>query len=247
MRWPVIFLHAFPLSSAMWRPQLLALEGRYPVHALDFPGFGKTPAGPEHLSDFADHAVRFLDGLGAKKAVFVGLSMGGYVAFRIFDRFPERVAGLVLADTRPGADDEAGRARRLAQAEAVRAQGPSALLPGFLTAALSPVTRGENPKLVAEVEAMILEASSEGVANALLAMAGRPDSTDLLARMDFPVLLLFGEQDALTPPTEGLRMLKRLPNGRMLVIPEAGHLANLERPAAFNTALRGFLEEVYDG
>lgn len=247
MRWPVIFLHAFPLSSAMWRPQLVAFEGRYPVHALDFPGFGKTPAGPERLSDFADHAIGFLDGLGAKKAVFVGLSMGGYVAFRIFDRFPERVAGLVLADTRAGADDDAARARRHSQAAEVRAQGPSALLPGFLNAALSPVTRAENPALVKEVEAMILKASSQGVANALVAMAGRPDSTDLLARMTFPVLLLFGEQDALTPPDEGLRMQKHLPNGRMLVIPEAGHLANLERPVAFNTALRGFLEEVYDG
>ncbi len=247
MRWPVIFLHAFPLSSAMWRPQLVAFEGRYPVHALDFPGFGKTPAGPERLSDFADHAIGFLDGLGAKKAVFVGLSMGGYVAFRIFDRFPERVAGLVLADTRAGADDDAARARRHSQAAEARAQGPSALLPGFLNAALSPVTRAENPALVKEVEAMILKASSQGVANALVAMAGRPDSTDLLARMTFPVLLLFGEQDALTPPDEGLRMQKHLPNGRMLVIPEAGHLANLERPAAFNTALRGFLEEVYDG
>ena len=124
-------------------------------------------------------------------------------------------------------------------------EGPKALLPGFLEAVLGATTRAERPQLVREVEAMILSASPKGVANALLAMRERPDSFSLLSRMDFPVLLIYGEEDTLTPPAEGLKMLEKLPNGRMLTVPRAGHMANLEAPAAFNTALLGLLSEVY--
>ncbi len=242
---PVVFLHAFPFSQRMWAPQLADLEGRYSAHAVNLPGFGGEPAGPQSLVGFAESVLEELDVLGIRRAVFVGLSMGGYVAFRLFDLAPDRFSGLVLADTRAGADPPEGREKRTRQAEAVRKEGPAALLPGFLEAVLGPTTRRSQPGLVSEVEAMIREASPEGVARALIAMRDRPDSFGLLPRMDFPVLLLFGEEDALTPPGEGIRMLERLPRGRMLLVPRAGHMTNLEAPAAFNTALLGLLAEVY--
>ncbi len=243
--YPVVFLHAFPFSARMWRPQVEALEGRYSVHAVHLPGFGGEPARAKTLSAFAESVLEELDVLGIEKAVFVGLSMGGYVAFRLFDLAPERFSGLLLADTRAGADPPEGKEKRTLLAEAVLQKGPSALLPDFLNAVLSESTRKARPELVREVEAMILEADPEGVANALLAMRDRPDSFDLLPQMNFPVLLVYGEEDALTPPEEGLRMLEKLPNGRMLTIPRAGHMANLEAPAAFNTGLLGLLSEVY--
>jgi len=243
--YPVVFLHAFPFSARMWRPQVEALEGRYSVHAVNLPGFGGEPAHAKTLSAFAESVLEELDVLGIEKAVFVGLSMGGYVSFRLFDLAPERFSGLVLADTRAGADPPEGKEKRTLLAEAVLQKGPGALLPDFLNAVLGETTRKTRPGLVREVEAMILEADPKGVANALLAMRDRPDSFDLLPQMNFPVLLVYGEEDALTPPEEGLRMLERLPNGRMLTIPRAGHMANLEAPAAFNTALLGLLSEVY--
>ncbi len=242
---PVVFLHAFPFSHRMWAPQLADLKGLCSVHAVNYPGFGGEPAGPKSLATFAESVLEELDVLGIEKAVFVGLSMGGYVAFRLFDLAPDRFLGLVLADTRAGADPPEGREKRTRQAEAVLKEGPGALLPGFLEAVLGATTRRTQPGLVSEVEAMIREASPEGVANALIAMRDRPDAFDLLPRMDFPVLLLYGEEDTLTPPEEGLKMLERLPKGRMLTIPRAGHMANLEAPAAFNTALLGLLSEVY--
>ena len=243
--YPVVFLHAFPFSARMWRPQVEALKGRFSVHAVNLPGFGGEPAHAETLAQFAESVLEELDVLGVEKAVFAGLSMGGYVAFHLFDLAPERFSGLVLADTRAGADPPVGKQKRTALAEQVRREGPKALLPDFLNAVLGETTRRERPKLVREVEAMILEADPEGVARALLAMRDRPDSFDLLPQMHFPVLLVFGEEDALTPPKEGIRMLEKLPNGRMLTIPKAGHMANLEAPEAFNTAFLGLLAEVY--
>ncbi len=243
--YPVVFLHAFPFSARMWRPQLAALKGRYSAHAVNLPGFGGEPARAKTLEAFAESVLEELDVLGIEKAVFVGLSMGGYVAFRLFELAPERFSGLLLADTRAGADPPEGREKRTRLAEAVLKEGPRALLPDFLNAVLGETTRKTRPELVREVEAMILEADPEGVANALLAMRDRPDSFDLLPQMNFPVLLVYGEEDALTPPEEGLGMLEKLPKGRMLTIPRAGHMANLEAPAAFNTALSGLLAEVY--
>ncbi len=242
---PLVFLHAFPFSARMWRPQMDAAGGRYSVHAVNFPGFGGEPAKAKTLTGFAENVLEELDVLGVERAVFVGLSMGGYVAFRLFDLAPDRFLGLLLADTRAGADPPEARKRRTQQAEAVRREGPAALLPGFLEAVLGETTRKVKPELVREVEAMILEADPEGVANALLAMRDRPDSTELLSRMDFPVLLVYGEEDTLTPPVEGLQMLERLPRGRMVLLPRAGHMANLEAPESFNTALLGLLSEVY--
>ncbi len=242
---PVVFLHAFPFSARMWAPQLGAVRGRFSAHAVNLPGFGGEPATAATLDQFAESVLEELDVLGIEQAVFIGLSMGGYVAFRLFDLAPERFLGLILADTRAGADAPEGKAKRTALAERVRREGAKALLPDFLHAVLGETTRRTRPELVREVEAMILEADPEGVAKALLAMRDRPDSFELLSRMDFPVLLLFGEEDALTPPEEGLRMLEKLPQGRMLTVPGAGHMANLEAPAAFNTALLGLLSEVY--
>ena len=242
---PVVFLHAFPFSARMWQPQLSALSGRYSAHAANLPGFGGEPAHAKTLSAFAESVLEELDVLGIEKAVFVGLSMGGYVAFRLFDLAPERFLGLLLADTRAGADPPEGKEKRTRLAEAVLKEGPKALLPDFLDAVLGETTKKARPEVVREVEAMILEADPEGVANALLAMRNRPDSFDLLPQMDFPVLLVYGEEDTLTPPEEGLKMLEKLPKGRMLTIPRAGHMANLEAPAAFNTALLGLLSEVY--
>ena len=159
-------------------------------------------------------------------------------------RAPARFLGLVLADTRAGADTEEGRKNRYALRERVLAEGvgflPEALLPNHL----GKTTQEEKPEVVARAKALILEASPEAVAGSLLALAERPDSTPLLPGMRRPALVLVGEEDTLTPPEEAKRMAKALPDARLLILPEAGHLANLENPKAFRTALLGFLAEV---
>lgn len=238
---PVILLHAFPLNASMWAPQREALADRT-VLAPDFPGFGGQPsAGTADLDDFARAALRHLEDAGIARAVVVGLSMGGYVAFRLHDLAPDRIAGLVLADTKAGTDDPAGKARRTDQAARLRSEGvgwlPEAMLPGLL----GETTRRVRPEVVARVRALIASADPEGVARALEAMRERPDSTVRLASIAVPVLVLVGEEDTLTPPAEARKIADGVPDGRLVVIPAAGHLSNLENPAAFNAALAEFV------
>lgn len=231
----VVFLHAFPYNLRMWAPQTALLEGRIPLLAPSYLGLS--------LEEAARKTLALMDERGMEKAVFVGLSMGGYLAFRLYAQARERVLGLVLADTRAAPDAEEARKARYALRERVLKEGvgflPEALLPSHLGR-----TSQGRPEVVAAARSLILEAGPEEVAESLLALAHRPDSTPLLAEIRTPVLLLFGEEDALTPPEEGKGMARRLSDVRFLIIPEAGHLSNLENPKAWGTALLGFLCEV---
>jgi len=237
---PVVFLHAFPLNADMWRGQVEALRGRTTL-APHFPGFGGRPTGAADLEAFARVVLADMDAAGIPRAVVVGLSMGGYVAFRLHAQAPERVAGLVLADTRAGADDDAGRAKREAQAERARREGLGWLADTMLPGLLGETTRRERPRVVEAVSSLIDRADAEGVARALEAMRERPDSTPRLAEIRVPVLALVGEEDTLTPVVESRKIAEGVPDGRLVILPGVGHLANLEAPDAFNEELGGFL------
>jgi 3-oxoadipate enol-lactonase len=237
---PVVFLHAFPLNASMWDAQLEAV-GHRPTLAPHFPGFGDRPPEEADLEAFARSALAEMDAAGMERAIVVGLSMGGYVAFRLHALAPDRVAGLILADTRSGADDEAGRRKREDQAARVRKDGVGWLPDALLPALLGETTRRERPEVVARVRDIMAAADPEGVARALEGMRNRPDSTPALERIGCPTLVLVGEEDTLTPPDEARTMASGIPDGRLVVLPGSGHLANLETPEAFNQALVEFL------
>lgn len=238
---PVLFLHAFPLNAAMWESQRVALGSRTAL-TPNFPGFGGRPVGAPELDRFAQAVIEDMDAAGIPRAVVVGLSMGGYVALRLHALAPGRLAGLVLADTRAGGDDEAGRAKRTDQAARARREGLGWLEDALLPALLGETTRRERPEAVAAVRGMMAEADSEGVARALEAMRGRPDSTPNLGEIQVPVLVLVGAEDTLTPLDEAQKIVQGVQKGRLTVIPRAGHLSNLEAPDQFNEALLSFLE-----
>lgn len=233
----LVFLHAFPYNSRMWEEEVGYFRGRLPVLAPHYLGLG--------LGEAAEKVLREMDEAGLEEAVFVGLSMGGYLIFELWRRAPERFLGLVLADTRSGPDTEEVRKNRYALRERVLREGVGFLPEALLPSHLGKTTREAHPEVVERVRTLILEASPEAVANSLLALAERPDSTPLLPEMRRPALVLVGEEDTLTPPEEAKRLWKALPDARMLILPEAGHLANLENPKAFRTALLGFLAEVF--
>ena len=238
---PILFLHAFPLNANMWARQREAVGARRTL-APHFPGFGGQPPGASELDHFAEWVIREMDAAGIPRAVVVALSMGGYVAFRLHALAPGRVAGLVLADTRAGGDDEAGRTKRTDQAARVRREGVGWLGDALLPALLGETTRRERMKVAAAVRGMIDQANPEGVARALEAMRGRPDSSPRLGEIRVPVLVIVGEEDTLTPVGESRRIAEGVPDGRLVVIPGAGHLSNLEDPDSFNEALKSFLE-----
>ena len=250
---PLLLLHAFPLSRRMWQPQLAGLADSCRLLAPDLPGFGASPPWPAaagapaatcRMEDMAAAAVARLDAAGVAAAVGCGLSMGGYVALALYEMFRARVRGLVLADTRAAADDEAGRGRRLASARAVESGGPPALaaLAGSLVPRLvAPRTRTARSELVAWLHREIAAAPPAGVAAAQRGMAERPDRTHLLPHIAVPTLIVVGEEDEITPPAKSAILRDRIPGARLVTVAGAGHLSSLEQPEPWNGALREFL------
>ena len=242
----VLFLHAFPLTSRMWDAQARALSGTHQVVRFDARGFGGTPPGDGLLTmeRIADDAVALLDHLGLSKAVVCGLSMGGYAAFALVRRHPERVKALVLADTRTAPDSPEAKRSRAAQADTVRREGPAGIADGFLQKAVGDTTRKQRPEVAARVKEMILAASARGIVDALAGLAARADSGPTLREIKVPTLVVCGAEDALTPVADSEAIQRGVPGSTLEVIPGAGHLSALEDPAAFNAALGRFLATV---
>ena len=167
--------------------------------------------------------------------------MGGYAALAFVRRHPGRLAGLVLQDTRAGADTEEARAGRAALAAKVLAEGAPTAVSAFLPKLLGETTKREQEPLVARLRERILATSPQAIAEALHGLAARADSRPTLAEVRVPTLVLVGAEDVLTPPAESEALAAAIPGARLEIVPRAGHLANLEQPDAVNAALRGFL------
>jgi pimeloyl-ACP methyl ester carboxylesterase len=242
----LVLLHAFPLHRGMWRAQAKALAGASGLRVVtpDFRGFGESDvvAGPTTMEQLAVDTLALLDQIVLDKVVLGGLSMGGYVAFACLRGFPERVRGLILADTRASADSQVARAAREANARLAEEQGVAVLFERDSDKYFGHVTLHEHPETVARARAMAVANPPEGVAAALRGMALRPDSTDLLPRIACPTLVIVGEQDALTPVADARALFERIPNAQLEVLADAGHLSNLEQPAEFTAIVARFLQ-----
>jgi pimeloyl-ACP methyl ester carboxylesterase len=239
----LLLLHAFPLGLFMWEAQAEALAASHRVIRFDARGFGGSDLGqgPLTMERIADDGAALLDHLGVAKAVVGGCSMGGYAALAFVRRHPQRLGGLVLQDTRAGADTEEGKAGRAALAAKVLAEGSAAAASAFLPKLLGETTHRERAALVASLRERILASSPQAIADALHGLAARADSRPMLAEVGVPTLVLVGAEDVLTPPAESEAMAAAIAGARLEVVPRAGHLANLERPDAVNAALRAFL------
>jgi 3-oxoadipate enol-lactonase len=240
---PVVFLHAFPLNRAMWEPQH-ALADRYRVIAVDLRGHGESdaPLWRCTLDLYAADVIALLDHLNIRQAVFVGLSMGGYLIFSLYRRYRDRVAGLVLADTRAEADTPDRKVWRFQLAQRVWTQGPQAVVEDMFPKLLAPATYQSQPSVAEKVRGMIMRAPVSGIVGDLMAIEDRPDAGAGLTSIACPTLVVVGEQDALTSVEENRRIAEAIPGAAFVRIPAAGHLSNMENPEAFNRALRSFLD-----
>jgi 3-oxoadipate enol-lactonase len=240
---PLVFIHAFPLSKTMWQPQVDALKNTYRVITIDLGGHGESDIVPwnDSLDHYAKDIIHLLDHLGIAQGVFVGLSMGGYTLFSIYRHYADRVKAMVFADTRAQADSEEGKAGRGSMAQVAFTDGAPAIADLMLPKLLAPSTIERHSEIVKQVRQMILQTSTAGIVVDLVAMAARPDSTDLLSTITCPTLIIVGEDDVATPISESQYMAQRITGSILVTIPKAGHLSNLEQPAAFNEALRSFL------
>lgn len=243
---PIVFLHAFPLNRTMWAEQVKALSSQFRAITIDLRGHGESDAPLWHytLDQAADDVIELLDHLSIRQAVFVGLSMGGYVLFALYRKYADRVQGLVLADTRAQADTAEGKEARFQMAQIAYKNGPSAIADIMLPKLLSPATIQTRPELVRRVRTMIEGTQVSGIAGDLMALAERPDSIALLNQITCPTQIVVGEQDLATPPSDAKLMADRIPDARLTIIPGAAHLSNMEQPGLFNETIRSVVSNV---
>lgn len=240
---PVVLLHAFPLSAAMWLGQREGLSAVCRVLTPDQRGFGSSPLGDDEpdLARCADDLAQLLDDRDLDKVVLGGLSMGGYVAMAFLQAYPERVEALLLADTKASADTPEAAEKRLALAERVLTEGADALLDTVFPTLLGRTSTMHRPAVSERVHALVQSAPPEAVAWALRAMATRPDSFDVLRATDVPALVVVGDEDELSPRSDADAMVAALPQGRLHVLPNAGHLTAVETPETFTGAVLDLL------
>ncbi|RFC41742.1 MAG: Pimeloyl-ACP methyl ester carboxylesterase [Verrucomicrobia bacterium] len=239
---PVVFLHGFPHNRSLWAPQLHGLAAPCRTLAFDLRGFGESSVLPPFSMDqYADDIASALIALDTGPAVIAGLSMGGYVALALWRRHPELVRALILSNTRAGADDAAGIAKRKAMIDLARKEGAGPIADQMIGGMVGKTTRDKHPDLVHTMHAMMERSPVEGIAGALQAMYERPDSTPTLATITVPTLVIVGEEDALTPPKEARALHAAIAGSRLEVIAGAGHVSNVERPAAWNHVASEFL------
>lgn len=238
----LLLVHAFPLDASMWDEQVDALKGEAAVLAPSLPGFGGTPGPGELLTveAMANSLVGELDSAGAERAVVCGVSLGGYAAFAMWRLHSERIAGLVLADTRAEADDDLGKDRRRKLAETVKLEGS-----GWLADNPPPLlSEGADPALWEKVKEIIRRQPAHAIAAASLGMAERPDARPILGQIHVPTAVIVGSADTLTPPEMSEAIAGAIPGAELTVLDGAGHLSNLEEPKGFAEAIRNLLRRV---
>jgi YbgC/YbaW family acyl-CoA thioester hydrolase len=239
----VLFIHGYPFDHTIWTHQVAALEGWCRI-APDLRGMGRSDA-PDlgySMETYAADLVELLDLLGARDAVLVGLSMGGYIAFEFLRRWPERARALVLLDTRADPDTPEARVARDASAATAREQGAAVIAETMLPRVLGGSTLGGAPATVERVRTMMAATPVAGIVGALGAMRDRQDSTSLLPTLaGLPTLVLVGDEDEMTPPAQAKAMAEAIPGASLVVVRSAGHLPPLERPVETTDAIMGFL------
>jgi 3-oxoadipate enol-lactonase len=242
----VVFLHAFPLNSEMWQPQIGAVPAGWRMIAPDYRGFGHCALPPEpektRMNDLAGDVIDLLDSLSITSAVVAGCSMGGYVAFEIVESAATYVSGLVLIDTRAGGDTEDGKAGRRKMLETIDARGSEAIADEMTPKLLGATTVRERPGLVTHVHDTIRAAHPGAITMAVHAMMNRKDMTPLLSTIKVPTLIVAGVEDTLIPLPAIQQMQGAIKGSTLEMIPFAGHLPNLEQPTAFDVALQLFLQ-----
>jgi 3-oxoadipate enol-lactonase len=244
---PLLFIHGYPLSRRIWEPQLDGLSEIVTVLSVDLRGHGESYPfdGPYSMELLADDCKRLLDELKINPPILVcGLSMGGYVTLALFRKYPYIFKGMILTSTRSGPDSPEGKANRETAIQNVHDHGLAFIVDSMLPKLVSPVTLKSRQNLVNIIHTIMLETSVNGVVGALQGMRDRPDSTPLLTQIECPVLIIHGADDQLIQIKEAELMNQQVSKSRLVVIPQAGHLPNMEYPDKFNQAIVDFIRSL---
>lgn len=257
---PIVLLHGFPLDGTMWADVAEILSQQWRVIIPDLRGFGQSPWPDNQTSQSGDDVTggKVTWTVAAQAAdvealltalkidgpiVLAGLSMGGYIAMQFALRYPAKLRGLILADTRAAADSDDARAGRRKMAERVMAEGPAFVAESMIPKLFAPDTMLRSPDLIAQYQELIVKTDPRTIAAAALALGSRPDVTRELEQIHVPTLCIAGTDDAISPPAEMIAWSAELPRGRFVEIPGAGHMSPVEQPDSFAAAVNAWAEE----
>lgn len=238
---PILLLHGFPFDHTIWAEVRQGLKG-YRTIAPDMRGHGQspTPAGPWTIRDLADDAIALLDRLRIDRAYWLGHSIGGYIALAAYRMAPGRFQGIGLIASQAEADSEEARGNRAKLAAKVQAEGSRAAADAMLPKLFSPDLPESDPNR-ARIRVIIEATSPNAIAATLGALASRDDQTDLLPRIETPLLVAAGEKDAIIPLAKAEAVAQKCPRGTLVAL-KAGHMPMLEDPAGLEQAIRTFLK-----
>lgn len=242
---PLVFIHAYPLSRRMWDENKPFFAKHFRFITVDLPGFGASPAAAEtsSMESMANGVIEVIDHLKiSEKFVVAGLSMGGYAMLQLLKKAPLRVRAAAFLSTRSAADSDDARKKRHENVEFIQKNGMGPAADRLVTTLLGKTTQTSNPKLVEQVKSWIRSAEPKGVCAALRGMAERPDTTSIVESLSVPTFFLAGSEDVVIPAADMEALSKSAKKPRFQIIPEAGHLINLEKPDLFNEAFSNFLK-----
>jgi pimeloyl-ACP methyl ester carboxylesterase len=243
----VVLLHPFPANHEFWLPAARALEARYRLILPDLRGHGESDVGegPATMEKHAADLARVLDDAEVGRAMFAGVSIGGYALFEFWRRFRGRVAGMALINTKAPGDGPEARATRLQAAAEVMEQGTEPFFMAMAGKLMGKTTRETRPDLVEGALRMMRKMSAEDVAMVQRGMAERADSVATLKTINVPTLIVTGDEDVFTGAAEAELMRREIAGSELKVIAKAGHYSPWERAEEVGAVVRGFLDGVH--
>ena len=242
----IIFIHGFPLNKSMWDIQTEALKKNYRVIAYDIRGHGNSDPGIDEffIELFVNDLLRLMEKLEIEKSILCGLSLGGYIALNAVLKYPDRFDGLILNDTQCIADTPEIRENRCNAIIRIKEKGVEQYADEIIKNLFAQETFTKNKNAIHAVKEMIKSTPKQSLCNTLHALAERKETCTQLHEINIPVLIMVGKEDKITPIAAARQMHELILNSKLEIIQQAGHLSNLEDPAAFNTNLVKFLELV---
>jgi 3-oxoadipate enol-lactonase len=244
---PLIFIHGYPLNKTLWEPQFDALSDVARVIAPDLRGHGGSDPVPGiyTMRLMAEDIKELIDNLKIEQPVILcGLSMGGYICFEFMRNYPHKLKGMILAATRATADSIEAKVSREEAAATAQERGSEAIANMLLPKMLAPVTYEKRPDVVERARNLMVNISTQAIVGDLMGMKNREDSTPFLKDINTPVLILHGGDDQIIPRAEVDLMKNEFKAAKLEILPEAGHLLNIEQPDLFNQAVRKFIQSI---
>lgn len=241
----IVFIHGFPFDQCMWRQQVNYLKDDYYCVTFDVRGLGDSFVGDGQytMEFYVSDLYSIMCQLQLYKPVLCGLSMGGYIALRSFEKRPEYFGGLILCNTKSEADDNAAKLKRSSSINQINTKGLPNFCDQFVTNCFADETPIENEQLFQTTLLKTYRQNPIGVKGAMIAIMSRTDTTEVLSQINIPTLVIAGAFDKIVPPPVMRAMADKIPGAEFAVVPRAGHLTALENPDNVNDLIDGFMKK----